>query len=267
MGARALGLSRLIESRSSGAKVGGYGGRQLCPVLPIDPKKLGPIRHGHLFGYDRGGGHIHQGVDLFADLGTAVRSPLPGKVEVVSDNRPPFRGYGNTIVILHNPNSGLRTMYAHLSEINVKEGQRVEGGQKIGEIGASGTARRTPHLHWEVSRYSYKNPAEAQMREKRGLPSRIDPLKWLAQWGMTTDGKTWSFPDGCDGNTFSMASAPAPYWERGLHEGVPEEFMPKARTNGIEDTQRLSISRKGASVGWAFVIIAPFAFQAVGKKR
>jgi len=50
-------------------------------------------------------------------------------------------------VIAHS--NGVRTLYAHLSRVGVRVGQRVEVGQRIGRIGASGHATG-PHLHFEV---------------------------------------------------------------------------------------------------------------------
>ncbi|HET7864508.1 MAG TPA: M23 family metallopeptidase, partial [Burkholderiaceae bacterium] len=56
-------------------------------------------------------------------------------------------GYGNVVVIRH---PGEReTLYAHLSRINVKRGQRVEQGQTVGAVGATGWATG-PHLHFEL---------------------------------------------------------------------------------------------------------------------
>ena len=58
-------------------------------------------------------------------------------------------GYGNVIVLRHNAQT--RTLYAHLSEVRVREGERVEGRQVIGLSGASGDVTG-PHLHFEILR-------------------------------------------------------------------------------------------------------------------
>jgi hypothetical protein len=84
----------------------------------------------------------HQGVDYAAPTGTTVRTVADGMVEFAGQQN----GYGNVIQIKHN--SERATLYAHLSRIDVKKGQRVEQGQCIGAVGATGWATG-PHLHFE----------------------------------------------------------------------------------------------------------------------
>ncbi|TAK76464.1 MAG: M23 family metallopeptidase [Aquabacterium sp.] len=84
----------------------------------------------------------HLGVDLGAPSGTPVRVVGDGTVEFAGWQN----GYGNVIHIRHD-NSRM-TVYAHLSRIDVKRGQRVEQGQGIGAVGATGWATG-PHLHFE----------------------------------------------------------------------------------------------------------------------
>jgi murein DD-endopeptidase MepM/ murein hydrolase activator NlpD len=84
----------------------------------------------------------HLGVDYGAPTGTAVRSVGDGRVSFAGQQN----GYGNVIQLQH---SGDRmTVYAHLSKINVRQGQLVEQGQLIGAVGATGWATG-PHLHFE----------------------------------------------------------------------------------------------------------------------
>lgn len=84
----------------------------------------------------------HQGVDYGAPTGTPVRTVGDGVVEFAGWQN----GFGNVIHVRH---SGDRTtVYAHLSRIDVKKGQRIEQGQKIGAVGATGWATG-PHLHFE----------------------------------------------------------------------------------------------------------------------
>jgi murein DD-endopeptidase MepM/ murein hydrolase activator NlpD len=61
-----------------------------------------------------------------------------------------MRGFGNVIWIDHA--AGVLTIYAHLSEIAVTEGQQVSAGDRIGASGASGDVT-APHLHFEVWRF------------------------------------------------------------------------------------------------------------------
>ncbi|HEY1090420.1 MAG TPA: peptidoglycan DD-metalloendopeptidase family protein [Burkholderiaceae bacterium] len=84
----------------------------------------------------------HLGVDYGAPSGTAVRSVGDGTVEFAGWQN----GYGNVIHLRHAGNR--MTVYAHLSRIDVKKGQRVEQSQRIGAVGATGWATG-PHLHFE----------------------------------------------------------------------------------------------------------------------
>ena len=84
----------------------------------------------------------HNGVDYGAPTGTAVRSVGDGVVEMAVWQN----GFGNVVHVRH---AGDRTtVYAHLSKIDVKKGQRIEQGQRIGAVGATGWATG-PHLHFE----------------------------------------------------------------------------------------------------------------------
>jgi murein DD-endopeptidase MepM/ murein hydrolase activator NlpD len=90
---------------------------------------------------------LHRGVDLAVPQGTPVHAMASGVVEVAGN-----RGaYGLLVVLRHNRN--LSSLYAHLSELNVQPGTRVETGQRIGLSGASGNATG-PHLHFEVLRWN-----------------------------------------------------------------------------------------------------------------
>ncbi len=84
----------------------------------------------------------HLGVDYAAPTGTPVRSVGDGVVESAGAQG----GYGNVVFVRHRNNHV--TVYAHLSRIFVKRGQRVEQGQNIAATGATGWATG-PHLHYE----------------------------------------------------------------------------------------------------------------------
>jgi hypothetical protein len=86
---------------------------------------------------------FHTGLDLSAKTGTPVCAAGSGMVAKAGMTK----GYGNLIIIDHG--DGLTTRYAHLSKINVKEGNEVEGGQLIGKVGSTGQSTG-PHLHFEV---------------------------------------------------------------------------------------------------------------------
>jgi murein DD-endopeptidase MepM/ murein hydrolase activator NlpD len=87
---------------------------------------------------------FHEGLDLRASPGTAVRAMDAGEV-VYSGDR--IRGYGRMIVLRHD--GGLFSVYAHNSRLEAKKGERVSRGQKIASTGRSGRSKG-PHLHFEV---------------------------------------------------------------------------------------------------------------------
>jgi murein DD-endopeptidase MepM/ murein hydrolase activator NlpD len=73
----------------------------------------------------------HKGVDYGAPSGAPVRTVGDGQVEFAGT----MSGYGNVIEIDHG--KGNSTLYAHLSHIDVRKGQRVERGQRIGAVGST----------------------------------------------------------------------------------------------------------------------------------
>jgi len=88
---------------------------------------------------------LHWGVDLEAFF-VPVMAMLEGIVIRASRFDPV--GWGYYITILHA--GGYQTIYAHLSRVDVKEGDKVEAGQLIGVSGDSGSAENFPHLHLEL---------------------------------------------------------------------------------------------------------------------
>ncbi|MEM9917757.1 MAG: M23 family metallopeptidase [Bacteroidota bacterium] len=87
---------------------------------------------------------MHWGIDFTSPKGTPVRASGNGKVVSIRRHK---SGYGNNITIDHG--YGYKTLYAHLSSIDCKMGQKVKRGQVIGKVGSTGTST-APHLHYEV---------------------------------------------------------------------------------------------------------------------
>jgi murein DD-endopeptidase MepM/ murein hydrolase activator NlpD len=85
----------------------------------------------------------HLGVDYGAPTGTPVRNVGDGVVEFAGWQN----GYGNVVQVRHS--NERTTLYGHLSRIDVRKGQRVEQGARLGAVGATGWATG-PHLHFEV---------------------------------------------------------------------------------------------------------------------
>ena len=88
--------------------------------------------------------NAHNGLDIAAPTGTPVYAMADGIVRLAADN---FYYSGNFIILDHG--QGLNSSYLHLSNKDVKEGDFVKKGQKIGEIGTTGRSTG-PHLHWSV---------------------------------------------------------------------------------------------------------------------
>ncbi|MDE2876166.1 MAG: M23 family metallopeptidase [Gemmatimonadota bacterium] len=91
-------------------------------------------------------GDVHRGIDLAVGVGTPVRPVLSGRVRSAGT----MRGYGKVIRIDHGRDA--LSVYAHLSEILVREGQQVTQRTVIGRTGQSGNATG-PHLHFEFWRW------------------------------------------------------------------------------------------------------------------
>jgi len=115
--------------------------------------RFGPERHPRF-----GTTTLNNGIDISAATGTAVHAVARGRVDFTSDD---FAAFGQVIVVNHG--SGYYTLYGHLSEILVRQGQEVTAGQTIGRVGDSGTSLKGTVLHFEV----------------RNGGSALDPEDWL----------------------------------------------------------------------------------------
>lgn len=87
----------------------------------------------------------HKGVDIAAPTGTLIVASADG---VISLKHEDMYLMGKTLMIDHG--FGLQSIYIHMNEILVTEGQKVKKGDPVGKIGQSGRATG-PHLHWGVS--------------------------------------------------------------------------------------------------------------------
>jgi len=89
------------------------------------------------------GFEMHPGIDIGAPMGATVTASAGGRVIWAK----PYGGYGNAIIIDHGGETS--SVYGHLSQIFVAEGQDVQRGQAIGAVGCTGRCTG-PHLHFEV---------------------------------------------------------------------------------------------------------------------
>jgi murein DD-endopeptidase MepM/ murein hydrolase activator NlpD len=132
-----------------------------CPILyRRDMVVRCDDRGDGFFAASRNGRRIHEGIDLFAEVGTPVLAARSGKVVSAKQNN----GMGKFVIIRHM--GEFTSIYGHLSEIHVNKGDFVRQGQIIGLVGKTGNANYRdiqPHLHFEI--------------RKDGIPA--DPLEYL----------------------------------------------------------------------------------------
>lgn len=105
----------------------------------------------------------HLGVDYAAPTGTPVRTVGDGVVELAGSQN----GFGNVVIVQHGGNN--KTVYAHLSRIHVKTGQRISQGQTVGAVGQTGWATG-PHLHFEFRVNGAHRDPLAMARTSEAVP-------------------------------------------------------------------------------------------------
>jgi murein DD-endopeptidase MepM/ murein hydrolase activator NlpD len=112
-------------------------------VWPVQGRISG--RFGNQRVYNGKPGSPHSGMDIAAPTGTPVKAPAGG---VVTFAGPDLYLTGGTLLLDHG--FGISSNFLHLSRIDVKVGDRVEQGQVVGAVGATGRATG-PHLHWGMN--------------------------------------------------------------------------------------------------------------------
>lgn len=93
---------------------------------------------------------MHTGLDFTADIGTEIYATGDGIVESIESK---YSGYGQHVIINHG--FGYESLYAHMSRVAVRPGQKVRRGEIIGYVGNTGTSTG-PHLHYEVMKNGEK---------------------------------------------------------------------------------------------------------------
>ncbi len=112
-------------------------------IRPVEGRISG--RFGRARSYNGQPGSPHSGMDIAAPTGTPVQAPAAG---IVTFARPDLYLTGGTVLLDHG--HGISSNFLHLSRIDVKPGDRVQQGQVIGAVGATGRATG-PHLHWGMN--------------------------------------------------------------------------------------------------------------------
>ncbi len=126
-----------------------------------------------------GGLQTHHGVDIQNQLGTGILAAGSGWVVYAGDDSqvqfgPQTNFYGNLVVIEHDRTAPdgrpLYTLYGHMFRVDVASGQRVEQGDKIGQVGSTGVALGS-HLHLEV-----------RIGDMYDYGSTYNPDLWVLPW-------------------------------------------------------------------------------------
>ncbi|MCD9096611.1 M23 family metallopeptidase [Luteimonas fraxinea] len=112
-------------------------------IRPVEGRISG--RFGRARSYNGQPGSPHSGMDIAAPTGTPVKAPAAG---IVTFAGPDLYLTGGTLLLDHG--HGVSSNFLHLSRIDAKVGDRVEQGQVIGAVGATGRATG-PHLHWGMN--------------------------------------------------------------------------------------------------------------------
>lgn len=112
-------------------------------VSPVQGRISGRFGNARVYNGQPGSGH--SGMDIAAPNGTPVKAPAAG---VVTFAAPDLYLTGGTLLLDHG--HGVSSNFLHLSRIDVKVGDRVEQGQVIAAVGATGRATG-PHLHWGMN--------------------------------------------------------------------------------------------------------------------
>jgi len=89
----------------------------------------------------------HKGLDFAAGTGSPVLAPAAGKVVTVGYEKEGFVVHGNSVILDHG--HGITSIYMHLNTVDVKVGDLLKAGDKIGTVGHTGISTG-PHLHWGV---------------------------------------------------------------------------------------------------------------------
>lgn len=135
-----------VKKTQTSTKISSNPKQELPKITPRSSSKFSwPVRGKILSGFGpKNGGLVNDGINIAANAGTLVRAAENGVVAYAGNE---VRGMGNLIIMQHS--DGWMTVYAHLSSMTVKRGDKINVGQQIGKIGQTGKVDR-PQLHFEI---------------------------------------------------------------------------------------------------------------------
>ena len=134
------------KQTAQSAKISSDPKKQLPKIAARSANKFSwPVRGKILSQYGaKKGGLFNDGINISANLGTAVKAAENGVVAYAGNE---VKGMGNLVIIQHS--DGWMTVYAHLDSMSVRRGTKVMVGQQIGKIGKTGKVDK-PQLHFEI---------------------------------------------------------------------------------------------------------------------
>jgi murein DD-endopeptidase MepM/ murein hydrolase activator NlpD len=158
-----LGLAPVGSGGLSWPELPSFGSEQrpTSPYLRGSSALIWPAQGTFTSGYGWRWGRMHRGIDIANNVGTPIVAAARGRVSFAGWHE---GGYGYFVEITHE--DGSKTRYGHNSNLLVREGQQVDQGQVISQMGSSGRSTG-PHLHFEVL-----PPGEGAMNPLQFLPPR-----------------------------------------------------------------------------------------------
>lgn len=126
----------VLETISNSSKLNGY---------PLPENTAVAFPYGWQINPSNGDVFFHSGIDLSAQPGTSVQAIGEGVVVLAQEQG----SYGNLVIINHS--GGMQSRYAHLEDIKVSAGEKVNKGDLVGTVGSTGEPTlKKPHLHFEI---------------------------------------------------------------------------------------------------------------------
>lgn len=193
----------------------------------------------------------HRGVEFQNKFGTPVYAAGEGRVVFAGpDDAPvysPWRNfYGNLVVIEHTDD--LYTLYAHLSEITVRQGQQVATGDPIGAVGQTGVAIGS-HLHFEIRRGDVEDYFSPQNPELWLVPNLDESGRPLGALQLSVVDSTGQLVNRAEYTLEHVSGQPQP--SNGIYYGITysPELLYSRENTGLNDlspgTYRLALSYNG----------------------